>query len=40
MRMNITSNKEGYVYFNEVLFGFYKNYFQKSPVFNNGLKNY
>jgi hypothetical protein len=39
MRMNLSANKQGFIYFNEVLFGFYKSLQNKQPLFKNGLNN-
>lgn len=37
MKMNLQSNKEGQMYFNHVLFGFYKNIYLRSEQFRQGL---
>ena len=37
--MNLKSDKAGFMYFNEVIFGFYRNLYYKSKMFKEGLKN-
>lgn len=37
MKMNLQSNKEGKMYFNHVLFGFYKQIYLRSESFRDGL---
>ena len=37
MKMNLQSNKEGQMYFNNVLFGFYKQIYLRSELFREGL---
>ena len=39
MKMNLKSDKAGFMYFNEVIFGFYSNLYYKSKMFKEGLKN-
>lgn len=39
MKMNLQANRHGYMFFNEVLFGFYRNLYTKSKNFKEGLLN-
>lgn len=39
MKMNLSANRHGYMFFNEVLFGFYKNLYTHSKMFKDGLLN-
>jgi len=39
MKMNLKSDKSGFMFFNEVIFGFYRNLYYKSKIFKEGLKN-
>jgi len=39
MKMNLNSDNQGFMYFNEVMFGFYKNLYYKSKIFKDGLSN-